>query len=206
MRAIWHKVRRKPGRYGFTLAEVLITIAVISIGFLGTMAALAFGMTASRDTAQHTLALNYNRRILELLFSKVIPTTQLTNTDPADPGVNFPDATAEEAVWRRLYYRPTFTLPSGLSDWFALSDWYPGSTTTGPEAKKFVVDSERYRVNVTYRRDIVGGSEVSANTDPKYNLLHIVIQTRWRERAGKTDGAGLSKFRAVRTEATMAER
>lgn len=208
---------REPARQkGFTIAEVLITIAVISVAFLGTIAALAFGMTASRDTSQHTVALNYNRRMIELVYTggyiKTPPGAgdPIALTTPAPVNVPFNDAR-----WRQLYYLPS--RPDGIPNpfpsdkWFELGDWFAprpnGVQYNYAEAQRFVLNEEqRYQVNLTIQNDQLVDTPVNS-LDPKNNIYRLVVQTRWREKVGPQAGTtGLDKilrWRSVRTDAVV---
>ena len=54
-------------RGGFSLSEVLISIAVISIGMLGLMSAMLFGTKASSHAQRSSQAANYAREIIEFI-------------------------------------------------------------------------------------------------------------------------------------------
>lgn len=55
---------------GFSLSELLIAIAVISIGLLGTIAALMYGVRGQTVSGRHTQATNSARQLLEFVRSK----------------------------------------------------------------------------------------------------------------------------------------
>lgn len=188
---------------GFTIAEILITIAIISIAFLGTMAALAFGMTATRDTAQHTTALNYNRRMIELLYSKpsIYSGGGITEGPPAPV-----DAPRDDPQWKRLYYLPdpSRTLPSGVDAWFELSDWYRDATTGLPsnDAKQFMLEEHKYQVNIVKQ----AVDTTNPSTNPATAVFRVIVTTRWSEKVGVTaGGSDRNRWRFMRTEAGYVE-
>jgi prepilin-type N-terminal cleavage/methylation domain-containing protein len=187
---------RPTRRRGFTIAEVLITIAIISVAFLGTMAALAFGMTATRDTAQHTTALNYNRRMIELLYNK--PSIWASFPDSAPAAI---DAPRDSGDWRHLYYRePQRPRPAGLDFWYELSDWYPDAMNLNPsnEAKQFLIEEPKYQVNIV-RRQL---ESTNPTTNPATGVWRFIVTTRWSEKVGVPGtGTDISKWRSMRTEA-----
>ena len=55
-------LRRK---LGLTLLEVLIVLAVVSVGLIGTMSVFYWGLSAGEQGASMTQAINYCREILE---------------------------------------------------------------------------------------------------------------------------------------------
>lgn len=52
---------------GFSLSEVLIAVAVIAIGLLGTLASLVYGVRGQAVAGAHTQATNYARQLIELV-------------------------------------------------------------------------------------------------------------------------------------------
>lgn len=208
-----HYVRyRKPARQkGFTIIEVLITIAVVSVAFLGTIAALAFGMTASRDTSLHTVALNYNRRMIELVYGGGFIKTPPGSSDPIALDV---PASINESInsskWRQLYYLPA--RPDGIANpfptdkWFELSDWFaprPSVQYDYPEAQKFRLQEEKFQTNMTVQNNQLIETPTDAQ-DVKSNVYRLVVQTRWREKVGtKSAGSELNRWRSVRTDAVV---
>ena len=209
------RYRKPAGPKGFTIVEVLITIAVVSVAFLGTMAALAFGMTASRDTSQHTVALNYNRRMIELVYAGGYIKATPGSSDPIALGPPAAiDLPYNDTHWRQLYYLPS--RPDNLSNpfptdkWFELGDWFAprpnGVQYDYPEAQRFQLEEQKYQVNLTVMNDQLVDTPVDA-MDPKSNIYRLVVQTRWREqvgaRTGSSGNAKLLKWRSVRTDAVV---
>lgn len=56
-----------PRRVGFTLVEILIAVAVLSVGILGTLSALAFGVNAVKMGDRTSEATNLARQIVEFV-------------------------------------------------------------------------------------------------------------------------------------------
>lgn len=63
-------------RRGFTLSEILIAIAILSIGALGAISALSFGLFSSQQASQQTFAQTYAKKVIELLESNTLSYTQ----------------------------------------------------------------------------------------------------------------------------------
>ncbi len=68
-------------RGGFTLIEVLIAIFVVSVGVLGTMSALWYGIRSERYSERRTAAVFVVREMLNQIRSQNLPFT--TSTFPA---------------------------------------------------------------------------------------------------------------------------
>lgn len=63
--------RVRPGvPRAYTLIEVMISIAVIAIALLGTMAALTYGIRGMTVSGKNTVALNHARQIIEMIRVK----------------------------------------------------------------------------------------------------------------------------------------
>lgn len=52
---------------GLSLLEMMFVVMVVSIGFLGTMSVLAWGLKAGDEGARMTEAINYSRDMLEII-------------------------------------------------------------------------------------------------------------------------------------------
>lgn len=63
----WLRRRRSPG---FSLAEILICIAVVSVGFLGTAASLTAAHRAGGYGQRMTEATNYCRQVCEIIRAR----------------------------------------------------------------------------------------------------------------------------------------
>ncbi len=75
---------RKRSR-GLSLLEMMFVVMVVSVGFLGTMSVLAWGLKAGDEGARMTEAINYSRDMLEIIRVRNLafsgPNTVTTNTD-----------------------------------------------------------------------------------------------------------------------------
>lgn len=71
---------------GFSLSEVLIAIAVIAVGLLGTTAALLYGVRGQTVSGRHTHATNSARQLMEFIRSKRLysAATLVNETTPTD--------------------------------------------------------------------------------------------------------------------------
>lgn len=61
------RLRDSSRKVGFSLLEVLIVVAVVSIGLLGTMSVYYWGLRAGNEGAQMTEAINISRGVLEAI-------------------------------------------------------------------------------------------------------------------------------------------
>ena len=72
-------------RTGFTLSEVLISIAVISIALLGLMASMLFGTRGAEHARRVSEASNYAREIVEIISVRnVCNDSAVNDTSPVD--------------------------------------------------------------------------------------------------------------------------
>ncbi len=164
---------RRPKKRGFTLAEVLVSIAVLTISISGVLSALAYDAFSSEQSGAYTFALNYTRRVLDLMQSGQIDplvfpasgTPALVTSNNNNDGVN----------WRDLDAGLLGTGGGTLNFWGA-----PGSK----ELMRFNIEKQKYGVNIVQQR--VVPAVVGANpTDHFKNLLvDIFVTTRWRQRSG----------------------
>ncbi|MBS2036902.1 prepilin-type N-terminal cleavage/methylation domain-containing protein [bacterium] len=157
---------------GFTITEVLVSIAVLTISLTGVLAALAYDAFSADQSGMQTYAVNYTRRVLDLMQSgQVDPTAPgfITATTPASISSN---ANNDGTNWRDLDAPP---LNPGLI-WGAA-----GSV----ELQRFQIEKQRYGINLAARR-LVPNSSAEPNVALRYKnlLLEITATTRWRQRRG----------------------
>lgn len=155
------------GSRGFTIAEILISIAVITIALLGTIAAIAYGLRASRVGGDDSVAVSINRKVIELIlqnqFSATLPAF---NHAPADP-----DAPRATGGWQPLY------LDTG-GTWFRLSDY--GFTSGTPEATRFIRDTQDFELDVSSQPPPAPSPANDLAVDQKFFL--ITVTTRWQDK------------------------
>lgn len=174
---------RLRGRKGFTIAEILIAIGVITIALLGTIAAIAFGLRASRLGADNTVAIQVNRKVLELILQGIYPTASSTQFHH---GEGNPNAARGAAPWRPVFV-PTGTLPR----WFELEDY--GFVVNTPDAARFTRDTLNSELDVSAQP--VPASDYGSNSySPSQKFRKIIVQTRWQDK-------GQNNWKVVRTEA-----
>ena len=133
------KQLRKKKSTGFTILEILIALGTISVAILGTIAAIAFGLRASKLGSDNTVAIQVNRKIVELIVQGIYPSATETSFHhaPGDPNV-----ARGTAPWRRI-----FLAAAAAPRWFLIEDYgyVPGSA----EAARFASDTERFELDVS---------------------------------------------------------
>ena len=167
---------RKRHRRGFTIVEILIAIAVITIALFGTIAAIAYGLRASDLGRTNTFAIGVNRKIEELILggNYQLPNTNFTSGNfltEADLALAY-----GTSPWRPLYY----TGAAVVNDWFKLADYGFLDLNSG-DARKFVAESPIYELHV----HIAPLSTTASTVDSR--VSRIAITTRWHD---KTRGNG----------------
>lgn len=166
---------KKRASRGFTIPEILIAIAVITIAMLGTIAAIAFGLRAARVGGDDSVALSVNRKIVELILqNQYSPGLSVFNHGPADP-----TAARGTSPWRPLYDS------SGGSQWFSLNDY--GYNNNSEDQQNFVSNSEKYELDVSCVKQSPANS---LSVDKAFYL--ITVQTRWQDKG---------RWRSLKTEA-----
>jgi prepilin-type N-terminal cleavage/methylation domain-containing protein len=113
---------RRLKRRGFTLTEILISIAILSIGALGAISALSFGLFSSQQASQQTFAQSYTKKVLELLESNTLPYTQYcANGTYANSNTTIPssDEAAGSGNWTALDAGPLASTGTVINLWGA---------------------------------------------------------------------------------------
>lgn len=164
---------------GFTILEILISILVISVAMLGTIAAIAYGLRASKLGSDNTVAIQVNRKVLELVLQGIYPASSSTQFyhAPGDPAL--PRGTAP---WRPVVV-PDLTVPK----WFELLDY--GFLVQNSDSERFKRDTLNSELDVS-AVNVTGTTSFS----PSNNFKLIVAQTRWQDK-------GVNNWKVVRTEA-----
>jgi prepilin-type N-terminal cleavage/methylation domain-containing protein len=164
---------------GFTIPEILIALSVITIALLGTIAAIAFGLKASKLGADNTVAIQINRKVLELILQGVYPSD---STPPLFPTTESALTSARGTDGWKPVFLPTGTNPR----WFLLTDY--GYVAGTQDAENFTRDTQNSEVSVSATDVVEAGLHVSNR------FKRIVVQTRWQEK-------GQNNWKVVRTEA-----
>ena len=162
---------------GFSIVEVLVSIAVLAIALTGVLAALAYDAFSAEQGGAYTFAVSYSRRILDLMQSGQIDPTVPGFADswpPATPPfpVNGSNAANDGTVWRNL--------DAGLLNGGGAVDFWgaPGSV----ELARFNNEKNKYGVNLASHRLEPSLSGASINNKYKNAILEICVTTRWLQR------------------------
>lgn len=134
---------------GFSLAEVLISISVIAIGLLGTLAALSYGVRGQKVSGDYTLATNYARQLIELV--------RVRNLDWQDP---LPAGLVDTVGGGGLDDPTTQTRPLGSAPFQAD---FVGLNT----------------VDQNFRRSIQIARVSNVPTDYRYRIKQITVSVYW---------------------------
>lgn len=170
-----HPKRRSLRRQvGFTIIEILIAIAVITIAIFGTIAAIGFGLRASDLGKTNTFAIGINRKVLELILGGTyqLPNSNFTGGALASDGSDYTKAYGQ-TPWKPLLYSGG----SVINTWFKPADFgYPDDTTA--EAQKFIEQAKQYELHI----NIAPVSSDTSKVDSRLN--QITVTTRWRDKTG----------------------
>jgi type II secretory pathway pseudopilin PulG len=163
-------MQRRRRQTGFTIIEILISIAVITIAIFGTVAAIAFGLRASELGKTNTFSIGVNRKVSELLLggNYPLPNPNFQAGELAVADMTSPFGTAP---WRPLYR-------TGDNTWFKLAD-YGYINPASPDAQKFITEAPGYELHVWW-----GFLPAAPATHPDSRLRRIVVTTRWRDKSG----------------------
>lgn len=179
-------MRKRRKLRAFTIIEILIAIMVISIALLGTVAAIAFGLRASDQGSSNTVAIQINRKVLELLVQSAFNwnnNPNILNIPPAS--ITAPRATS---TWKPVFYNPA------QANWFSLADF--GYTAGTADATKFAEDTRNYELSVSAVK------QSDANLQSVTNSFYLfTVTTRWQTTTGASDGVGKSRWKSVQTSA-----
>lgn len=165
---------------------------VITIALLGTIAAIAYGLRASRLGSDNTLAIQVNRKVIESILQNI----KNCNTSSAyfNQAGNPANDARSSTAWHPVY------LVADTDDWFTLIDYgYKISdlTTPSPDCQRFMRDTRDYQLNVMLNPAV--DNDAQPGVDPsKFSALRafyeIVATTRWQEK-----GSGRWKWLETRT-------
>lgn len=183
--------RKRPRTLGFTIAECLVSIAILAISITGVLAALAYDAFAADQAGNYTFALNYSRKIMDLLQSGQIDPlvyAQSVSGESALPLVTS-NQNNDGTNWHNLDGTPT-GLDNILNTGNQLSNDFWGAPGS-PERRRFDVEKLKYGVSYCYYREnpSPGSSSDTPGTPVVDNafknlLVNLVVTTRWRARRG----------------------
>ena len=188
MKGTTSKARARRAAFGFSLAEVLISIAVISIAILGTLASLGFGVKATDMSTHYSEALAIERRIMEVILtggtrapatgSTLIDTGAYDGADPDKP-------------WRTLR---VFAQTAPMAGSTTLDQLISTNTTVdAADVRRYNDMAERYEVRVSVVNcDGVGPGSTS---DPRSFLVNVTGAVRWAEKSGRKQVSATAFFK-----------
>ena len=181
-------LRRQRG--GFSLAEVLISIAVLSIGILGTVAALAFGLRATDLGARTTVAVNLNRKMLEMILSQASSYTIISANNVSFANFDGPVPSSWAGSTSDPYIDTPFAQTGGIG-WHRLDaapfDAGVFVNTADPKELKRFNDE----ILPNFERNITGEPLSSSTAEFGHYMARVVVTTRWRDKG---------EYKYVRTE------
>lgn len=179
--------KKRKGR-GFSLAEVLISISVISIGMLGAVGAIAFGLKAGERGSKGTFALQINQRIVEMILSgspAACNTGGILNTSalPDNPINGVYNQPLDSNLWHPIM---TYAANPGMypvrggqnTPPFDISDFVP--STRPAEQNNFVAIASSYQSNINISFVATTIAAPAAVT----NMVRVQVSTRWADKTG----------------------
>jgi prepilin-type N-terminal cleavage/methylation domain-containing protein len=180
--------RTRPRTLGFTIAEVLVSIAILAVALTGVLAALAYDAFAAEQAGNYTYALNYSRKIMDLLQSGQIDPLVYAQNVGSESGI--PAVTSNQGNDGTNWHNLDGGLNNILNTGNQLNNDFWGLPGSG-ERKRFDVEKLKYGVNFCYFRERTtpGAAAAAAGSDDVNNgfknlLVNLVVTTRWRVRRG----------------------
>lgn len=158
--------KKRRSTRGFTIAEILIAIMVITVALLGTIAAIAFGLRASRLGGQNTVAIQINRKVIELILQSV----RAPNEAPFIVRQGAPETDLRLASgWHPV-------VDESLARWFTYADF---SVFNATDKAIFDRDTSNFELNVFSRKADKTPSGNDLSVTPRF--FEIFVTTRWQE-------------------------
>ena len=150
---------------------------VITIALLGTIAAIAYGLRASKLGSDNTVAIQVNRKVIENILQAVVtadPTKNPNFATKGDPSSDVRGATA----WHPLYIQPA------SKNWFALDD-YGYKNYTSSDCLRFIRDTDNYELNVAMVPAVLNDtkSETKLDLTAVRYFYEIIVTTRWQDKS-----------------------
>lgn len=176
MKSLWPKGRHKPARAGFSMLELMVAIAALSVGLLGFTQALVTAMRAQRMSHEQGLALEAARRQVELMqtvgFSNIFRQFNGQRGDDllgpgTAPGAQFAVSGLQAPRASGL------TLPGEIL--FPVLDDQPGVLRE---------DLSRPEFGTPLDLDLDNGVVDSTDHSSDYRVLPVVVRVRWSSMAG----------------------
>ena len=168
------KHRKAKRKSGFSIVEVMVSIAILAICLTGVLAALAYDAFSAEQGGAYSFAVGYSRRVLDLMQSGQIDPTVPGLADrwpPATPP--FPLTSSNSAndgiIWRDL--------DEGLlNGGGAVNLWgAPGSV----ERQRFDIEKNKYGVNLASQRLVPTVAGATLENKYKNALVELAVTTRW---------------------------
>lgn len=179
-------MKRRRKQVGFTIAECLVSIAILAIAMTGVLAALAYDAFAAGQSGNYTFAVNYSRKLMDLLQSGQID--PLVYAQPIDlaGGINPPPVDTiqnnDGTNWHNLDGSGVGNLDDILRTGGLTTDDFWGAPGT-PERIRFDTEKLKYGVNYCFDR-VENTSTGDINQRFKNQLVELIVTTRWRVRTG----------------------
>ena len=179
-------MRRRSKKSGFTIAEILVSIVVLTISISGVLAALAYDAFSSEQSGAYTFALGYSRKLMDMFQSNQLDPLVYCPTGP--PAAVDSNIGNDGTNWHNLD-GTTGNLDVALNTGGGVADFWgaPGSI----ERRRFDTEKQKYGVNYVANRWEPVAAAVGVENKFKNLLVRVIVTTRWRARSG---------FRSVRLE------
>lgn len=133
MRRRFHGIRRARSHQGFSLIEIVITLAVISVGLLAVVGLIPQGVQSARDAADNTLAATIVQDTFSTLRQQALESTFTWSSLSAIPDIYY-DAggtNSYSAASANTYYRVHFgTLYTANLVTIAATVMWPATAST----------------------------------------------------------------------------
>ncbi len=173
-------------RAGFSLTEVVLAIAIVSLAVVGVMTAFPIGMTASRDTRDENVLSLIAEDIFAQIRAQPFDRVQLPEAGGMSSPVNFGDAAAPGG---RVYETSINTMPYYTADG-RISRSASGAIGYPPgNEDPYRADEGYYGVKITVVNNPYYGIPGGAGTYPIAQLptlAKVVLDISWPARTPLT--------------------
>lgn len=162
---------RRKVKGGFTIIELLIAIAVLTTSIVGSLAALAYHSFAAEQSGNYTFAVNYSRKLMDLLQSGQIDPLAFAQAGP--PAAPDSHQANDGTVW--------LDLDSGvLASGGGVQDFWGAPGTA--ERIRFDTEKQKFGVNFVANRLLADWNGAPVDQRFRNQLVEVVVTTRWRNR------------------------